>query len=158
MQATLTVASPGNSATGGGWYTLSGSGRINFGFNVRKVDNQCRTGCAYKGNLLFMNNGKWRLKGSLATYSKLATGQAAASGIGNLYWWDASQNAGLGDWVLAQSGVAYTINFYDSGTNGKASTDRFGINIQYKPVSPPQPSNFPNSAPITLKGGDIKVQ
>lgn len=156
-EATLTVASPGNSATGGGWYTLPGSGRVNFGFNVRKVDNKCKNDCAYKGNLLLMNNGKWKLKGALDTYSKLATGEGAASGIGDLYWWDASLNGGLGDWALAQSGVAYTINFFDSGGKGKNSTDTFGINIQYVPV-PPQPGNLPNSAPIQLKGGDIKVQ
>lgn len=156
-EATLTVASPGNSATGGGWYTLPGSGRVNFGFNVRKVDNKCKNDCAYKGNLLLMNNGKWKLKGALDTYSKLATGEGAASGIGDLYWWDASLNGGLGDWALAQSGVAYTINFYDSGGKGKKSTDAFGINIQYVPV-PPQPGSLPNSAPMPLKGGDIKVQ
>jgi CSLREA domain-containing protein len=155
--ATLTVASPGNSATGGGWYTLSGSGRINFGFNVRKVDNKCKSNCEYKGNLLLMNNGKWKLRGSLDTYSKLSTGQGAASGVGDLYWWDSSLNGGLGDWALAQSGVAYTINFYDSGKKGKASTDAFGINIQYVPVLP-QPSSLPNSSPTQLKGGDIKVQ
>jgi hypothetical protein len=33
-EATLTVASPGEAATGGGWYTLPGSGRANFGFTV----------------------------------------------------------------------------------------------------------------------------
>ena len=156
-EATLTVASPGNSATGGGWYTLPGSGRINFGFNVRKVDDKCNTNCAYKGNLLLMNNGKWRLKGSLDTYSKLANNQGAASGTGELYWWNQSLNGGLGDWVLAQSGVSYTINFYDSGGKGKNATDTFGINIQYVPVSP-QPNSLPNSTPIQLKGGDIKVQ
>ena len=74
-QATLMVASPGNSATGGGWYTLSGSGRINLGFNVRKVDKACTVNCSYKGNLLLINNGKWRMKGNLTLYSKLATGQ-----------------------------------------------------------------------------------
>jgi CSLREA domain-containing protein len=155
--ATLTVASPGNSATGGGWYTLPGSGRINFGFNVRKVDNKCKTNCAYTGHLLLMNNGKWKLKGTLDTYVKLSNGKGAASGAGDLYWWDSSLNGGLGDWALAQSGVAYTINFYDSGKSGKSSTDAFGINIQYTPI-PPQPNSLPNSSPVTLKGGDIKVQ
>jgi CSLREA domain-containing protein len=156
-QATLTVASPGNSANGGGWYTLSGSGRVNFGFTVRKTDNKCTSNCTYKGQVLLINNGKWRLKGTLSTYSKLSTGQGAASGTGDLYWWDSSLNGGLGDWALAQSGVSFTINFYDSGKKGKASTDTFGINIQYKPVSP-QPNTLPNSAPQVLKGGDIKVQ
>ena len=155
-QATLMVASPGNSATGGGWYTLSGSGRINFGFNVRKVDKACTVNCSYKGNLLLINNGKWRLKGNLTLYSKLATGQGAASGTGNLYWWDPSLNGGLGDWALAQQNVAFTISFYDSGKSGKSSTDKFGINIVYSPAAP-QPGTLPNSTPQLLKGGDIKV-
>lgn len=160
-EATLLVASPGNAATGGGWYTLPGSGRISFGFNVRKVDNKCKNNCAYKGNLLLMNNGKWRLKGTLDAYSKLANGSGAASGVGDLYWWDASLNGGLGDWALAQSDVAYTVNFFDGGGKGKGKNsgpaDTFGIEIQYVPV-PPQPDSLPNSAPTQLKGGDIKVQ
>jgi hypothetical protein len=155
-QAALTVASPGDSANGGGWYTLSGSGRINFGFTVRKTDNTCTSNCTYKGQLLLINNGKWRLKGALNAYSKLSTGQGAASGTGTLYWWNQSLNGGLGDWVLAQSGVSFTTNFYDSGKSGKSSTDTFGIRIVYTPV-PPQPSSLPNSAPQLLKGGDIKV-
>jgi hypothetical protein len=156
-EATLTVASPGNAATGGGWYTLSGSGRVNFGFTVRKTDNKCTSNCAYRGQLLLVNNGKWRLKGTLTTYSKLSTGQGAASGTGDLYWWDSSLNGGLGDWALAQSGVNFTINFFDSGKSGKSSTDAFGIKIQYTPVSP-LPNNLPNSSSTQLKGGDIKVQ
>ena len=79
-----------------------------------------------------------------------------ASGTGNLYWWNASLNGGLGDWALAQSGVSYTINFYDSGKSGKSSTDTFGIRIVYTPVAP-QPSALPNATPQLLKGGDIKV-
>lgn len=155
--ATLTVASPGDSANGGGWYTLSGSGRVNFGFTVRKTDPSCTINCSYKGQLLLINNGKWKLKATLNAYSKLSTGQGAASGTGSLYWWNQSLNGGLGDWALAQSGVNFTINFYDSGTSGKSSTDTFGINIQYKPVSP-QPSNLPNSTPQLLKGGNIVVK
>ena len=39
-------------------------------------------------------------------------------------------------WALAQSGVSYTINFYDSGKSGKSSSDTFGIRIVYTPVAP----------------------
>jgi len=156
-QATLTVASLGDSANGGGWYTLNGSGRVNFGFTVSKTDKNCTVNCTYKGQLLLINNGKWRLRGSLGSYVKLSTGQGAASGTGNLYWWDPTLNGGLGDWSPAQSGVSFTINFFDSGKTGKSSTDSFGINIQYTPISP-QPASLPNSTPIVLKGGDIKVK
>ena len=155
--ATLTAAAPGNSATGGGWYTLSSSGRVNLGFNVRKADNKCTSNCAYKGNLLLMNNGKWKLKGTLNTYVKSSTGVGTAGGVGDLYWWDASLNGGLGDWALAKAGVTYTISFYDGGSGKKVKTDTFGISIKYTPVSP-QPSSLPNSGLTPLKGGDIKVQ
>jgi hypothetical protein len=64
--------------------------------------------------------------------------------------------AGSGDWAVAQSGVSYTINFYDSGKTGKSSTDSFGIRIVYTPVVP-QPSTLPNTTPQQLKGGDVKV-
>ena len=155
--ATLTVGSSGDSANGGGWYTLSGSGRINFGFTVSKVDNKCTSNCAYQGQLLLINNGKWRLKGTLTGYVKTATGTGAASGTGDLFWWDTTLNGGLGDWALAQSGVAFTINFFDSGKTGKSSTDSFGINIQYTSVSP-QPGSLPNSSSQLLKGGNITVK
>ena len=150
------MASPGAAASGGGWYTLSGSGRVNFGFTVRKADSNCSSNCAYKGQLLLINTGKWRLKGNLTAYSKTSTGQSAASGTGDLYWWNASLKGGLGDWAPAKSGVSYTINFYDSGKSGKSSGDTFGIRIVYTPVAP-QPSTLPNSTPQPLKGGDIKL-
>ncbi len=155
--ATLTIGSNGDSANGGGWYTLSGSGHINFGFTVRKTDSTCTLNCTYQGQFLLINNGKWRLKGTLNGYVKTKTGTGASSGIGDLYWWNTSLNGGLGDWQLAASGVSFTINFYDSGKSGKNSGDTFGVNIQYTPV-PPQPSSLPNSSPQPLKGGNIVVK
>lgn len=89
------------------------------------------------------------------TASGAAAGECVAGGTGDLYWSDASLNGGLGDWALAQKGVSYTINFYDSGKSGKSSTDTFGIRIVYTPVAP-QPSVLPNATPQLLKGGDIK--
>jgi len=148
---------PARPAAGGGWYTLSGSGRLNFGFTVRKVDSKCTSNCAYKGQMLLVNNGKWRLKGNLTACSKTSTGNGAASGTGDLYWWDTSLNDGLGDWTLAQSGVSYTITFSFSGKSGKSSTDAFGIHIVYTPVALPHPSTLPNSTLQVMKGGDIKV-
>ena len=43
LNAIRMVASSSAAATGGCWYTLSGSGRVNFGFTVRLVDNKCFT-------------------------------------------------------------------------------------------------------------------
>jgi hypothetical protein len=150
--ATVTVAKPGDAATGGGWYTSSGSGRVNFGFVVHLVPN---TTNQYTGQFLLINNGKWRLKGTLNSYVKTST-QGAASGTSNLYWWDTTLNGGLGDWHLAQSGVAYTISFSASGANTKSSPGSMGIQISYTPVSP-QPATLPNSSPTSLKGGHIQV-
>ena len=152
--ATITVAQPGTSATGGGWYTLSGSGRVNFGFTVRKVPNS--NPIVYKGQCVSINNGKWRLKGTLDTYVKTGS-NGAASGVGNLYWWNPTLNGGLGDWVLSQSSVAYTISLYDNGSGGKNSGDKFGIVIQHTIVSPPEPGTLPNASPTQLKGGNLTL-
>lgn len=146
--SSVTVASPGDSASGGGWYTLpntsSGSGRVNFGFTVNKVPN---TTNVYKGQILVMNQGKWRLKGTLDTYVKNTT-SGAASGSGNLFKWNATTLA----WDL-HSSVTYTINVTDGGSGGKkaATADKFGIKINSSTPT------LPNSAPVDLKGGDIKV-
>ena len=154
-EATLTVASPGDSANGGGWYTLTGSGRSNFGFTVRTVPNSSPV--AYKGQFVMINNGKWRLKGTLNSYLKTST-SGAASGVGTLYYWDAAANGGLGAWAVSQLGVTYTISLVDSGQGGKNSGDKFGIHIDHVVVSPPEPANLPNSAPQALKGGDITLK
>jgi len=110
--------------------------------------------CTYKGQLLLENDGKWMLKGSLNSYSKLGSGKAVSSGVGTLYWWKASLNNGHGGWVLAAQSVNFTINYFDSNKPLKSSTDSFGITIQYTPVSP-QPGVLPNSGLTTLKSGDI---
>ena len=153
--ASVTVAGPGDAANGGGWYTASGSGRINFGFTVSKVPNA--NPARYKGQAVIQNNGKWRLKGTLNSYVKVASKmQGSASGIGDLSWWDLTLNGGLGGWRLAKPGVAFTMTFTDVGSGGKNSTDTMGVSIQYTPVSP-EPSTMPNSSPQPLKGGNVKV-
>ena len=158
-EATLTVASPGDAAGGGGWYTLTGSqagsGRVNFGFTVHKVPKT--TPARYEGQLLLINNGKWRLKGTIDSYLKLDT-KGAASGTGNLYWWNPTLNGGLGDWVLSEAGVSFTISFEDAGKGGRKSGDKFGIHINHVVVAPPEPTALPNSSPQPLKGGDVRVR
>jgi hypothetical protein len=149
--ATVTVASPGDASSGGGWYTLSGSGRVNFGYTVRK-----QTNGTYSGQFTLVNNGKWRLKGTLNTYSK--TGNSGATGgVGTLYWWNSSLNGGLGGWAQAATNVSFTASFADKGTGAKnQQPDTFGLHVNYTPQSP-QPSTLPNSSPVALKGGDIRV-
>lgn len=158
-EASLAVASPGAAASGGGWYSLSGTGRSNFGFNVRKVSN---TTNSYKGQLLLINNGKWRIKGTLTGYGLTgtsgltATKAGSATGTGSLYWWNPALNAGLGGWQLAQSPLSFTINFSASAAGKKASPGSFGIQFGYRPVSP-QPSALPTSVAQLLKGGTVNV-
>jgi len=147
--ATLTIAAPGAAATGGGWYTLSGSGRVNFGMTVKKLPSG-----DYSGQFTLVNNGKWRLKGTLNSYAK--TGMSgAAGGTGTLYWWDSTLNGGLGGWAVAGTGVAFTASFTDQGPNGSKTADTFGVHINYTPVAPQQ--QLPNGSPVVLKGGGINI-
>jgi hypothetical protein len=157
--AVLTVASPGDSATGGGWYTERTAGRINFGFTVQRVPNTSNP-TQYKGQFLLINNGKWKLKGSLDNYGKLSANKGAASGTGDLFWWNPALNGGLGGWQLAASGVGFSIQFQDNGSGAKRPKDTMGVvNILYTPISP-QPSTLPKTPAnnlASLKGGDIRV-
>ena len=156
-QATVSVGSPGALAMGSGTYTLGGSGSVSFRFTVYRASFICLTNCSFKGQLDLTNAGKWRLTGNLTSYIKSSAHDGAASGNGDLYWWDGSLNSGAGGWLLAQKGVSYTITLYDGGLFGWTSTDKFGINIAYTPVSPPQPGTLPNSTPQTLTRGDISA-
>jgi hypothetical protein len=158
----LVVVGSGDTANGGGWYTLdstsTGSGRVNFGFTVQKVPN---TTNGYKGQLLLQNNGKWRFKAALdctGCYGKSSTTPpvGAVTGSGKLYKWDATLNGGLGDWALVNSSAPFTINFTDASQGGgKKSSDAFSISIGYTTQSGDAP--LPNSKLITLKGGDVKL-
>ena len=57
---------PGDSAYGGGWYTLTG--RTNFGFEVSAVPKTSPV--QYKGQLVWGYKGAWRFKGTLSSYTK----------------------------------------------------------------------------------------
>jgi hypothetical protein len=143
--ATYTAGSAGDSATGGGWYTPNG--RSNFGFVVNKVPNSS----AYKGQLLFINNGKWRLKADLNNYTKTKT-NGSASGTGTLSFMD-----GSGAWVVSEKNVNVTISFADNTQGGgKKSSDTMGIHIVHVIVAG-EPSSLPNGDPQPLKGGDITM-
>ena len=160
-ETSLLVADPGAAATGGGWYTLQGAGRVNFGFTVKLVEG---TTDEYKGEVLLINKGSWRLKGTLDTYMSTGT-SGAASGVGKLYLWNPDVD-GLGNsgWELSVEEVPFTISFTDTydgtGTGNAKKTvtlDTFGIHINY-PVVSPEPGTLPNSAPQTLKGGNISIR
>ncbi|PPD58057.1 Calx-beta domain-containing protein [Dehalogenimonas etheniformans] len=162
-EATLTIADPGAAAAGGGWYTAEGIGRVNFGFTVKVVDPLANP-LTYKGQILLINNGKWRLKGDLTSYVYLAASSSGAcSGTGTLYRWDATARGGLGDWVVSETGVTFTISFVDNGSgasgNGKKVTipDTFGIHINHVLVSG-EPVRLPNTDPQSIGGGNIDIK
>jgi predicted outer membrane repeat protein len=154
--ATLSVASPGDAAYGGGRYSLNGSDRINFAFTVRKLIRVCQTNCIYLGLLVLQDTGHWRLAGGLSSYSKTADGHGVASGAGILQWWNPNLRAGRGGWQLAKAVTPFTIRFFDGGPGGpQTSNDAFGIQINFSPT-PPQPA-LPNSSPQPLDRGIVSV-
>jgi hypothetical protein len=150
-QATFTYAPAGKSAGGGGWYSLPGSGRVNFAFEINK---QKRSG-VYKGQALIQNTRKWRLKGKLTRCVKTGS-SGAASGSGSLYVWDQTLNGGLGDWKLAAADVPYTLSFVDppkgkaKGKGKPAAKDMLGVRIAYATAAG-QPA-LPNSVPVAVQG------
>jgi hypothetical protein len=160
--ATLTAATAGDSATGGGWvnlssgsYCQSGAGRANFGFVINKKPDS--NPVEYKGQFVLVNNSRWRLKGDLNSYVKLLNSPTgSSSGTGKLYWWDQTLNAGTGGWVLVGSNVSFTISFTDNGSGKRATPDSISIQIQYSPV-PPQDKLPKCGSQVPLSGGDITV-
>jgi len=141
----VVVGSLSDQAAGGGW--INDNGRANFGFTVHSVS---KTTNDFKGQLLFINKNKWRLKGDLTSFSKDANGVGTSSGTGDLYFMN-----GNGGWQLAQLGVTFTIKFTAPGKK-KSQPATFGIVINYTPT-PPQPAS-PNTAPMVLKGGSINMK
>lgn len=153
-EATLTIADPGASANGGGWYSLAGSGRVNAAFTVRVIEGSDPV--AHRGQLLLINNGKWRLKGTIDRYGQVEH-SGSASGVGNLYRWDLAAE----DWVLSEADVPFTATFEDAATGGKGrkhgeATDTFGIHIDHVTTSD-DPALLPNSEPRPLGGGNVVV-
>jgi len=151
----------GQGATGGGWYTLEDRGRVNFSFNVNPIPNT--DPIKYKGEILIVNEDRWRLKGTLNFY-RYSGSRAEAVGSGQLYYWDSTLKKGHGDWVkvldfLGRDTISFGINFYDVNT-GKAKDsldrDKFGISISID--IPPGAPPLPNSSPAILEGGNIDIK
>jgi CSLREA domain-containing protein len=145
---------PGAAASGGGWYRLPDGSRVAFAFHVRKADSGCQAGCAYRGRLVLVDKAGWRVKGSLTSYTLTAEGVGSAAGTGTLARWDARRHGGDGGWVIVKGGASFKISFADGGTGAK---DAFGIVIT--PASADRmPAPLPNSAPIPLRGGEIRAR
>lgn len=152
----ITVASPGDAATGGGWYFWKDSGaakRVNFGFTVSKeADN------SYKGSLLLVNQGAWRLKGNLDSFTK--DGSAGqAGGTGTLYQWVCSNPSDplTCSWQNPQA-VSFKIMFTDYAA-GKAKGKKSAVVDQFalRQISV-RNSTLPISDLKDLKGGNIVLR
>jgi hypothetical protein len=146
----------GQSANGGGWYTLEDRGRVNFSFTVNQVPNTDPV--QYKGEILLINDGRWKLKGTLNNY-RYTSLLSWAIGNGELSYWNGALNKGQGGWVMVGDNVGFGINFADLNT-GKAkdslNRDKFGINISIDiPAGAPP---LPNSSPAVLEGGNIDIK
>jgi hypothetical protein len=111
--AVLSVAQAGSDAHGGGWYKAPSATppRVNFGFSVKKQQDG-----TFKGQLLWMNNERYKLKGTITGYGKFTCPTSdgvvcgVATGTGTLYEWD----SGTGTWVNPQS-VGFAAKFWDGG-------------------------------------------
>lgn len=147
--ATITVAAAGAAASAGGFYTLGGAGRVSVGMTVRAVPKTTPT--QYRGQILLINNGKWRLKGTVTTYGKSGS-MGTIAGTGSLQWWDQTFNGGLGAWVVVASTATYSATMT---ATTKSSPGSFGVTIVYTPVAPQ--GGLPNSPAQLLKGGRINL-
>jgi hypothetical protein len=148
--ATLAVVGAGSAADGGGWYSLTDAPRVNFAFIIRPVAGV--KPAHYTGSLLLLD-GRWRLSGTISDYSNASGGNKAASGSGDLAYWDASTKK----WVSTTGPSSFTISFRDGAQGSGKKADLFGIQIDHLVWSPPEPSTLPNSAPQQIKAGDIRV-
>jgi hypothetical protein len=115
------------------------------------------------GQFLAINNGKWRLKGTLNFFGNTTcptitgwTGVCGSvSGVGKLYSWDQTLSGGLGDWVFEDE-VTFTAGFYDGGSSrkGGAKPDYAGI-LTITGYS--GSDALPLSLPIQLMGGNVTL-
>ena len=148
----------GQGATGGGWYTLEDRGRVTFSFNVEPIPNPVDH-IKYKGELLLINDGRWRLKGAMKYYHYNGNSQGEAVGSGSLYLWNKALNEDKGGWEMVVDNVGFGINFADLDTgNAKdpLSLDKFGLSISVEVPAGAPP--LPGSSPAVLEGGNINIK
>lgn len=141
----IVIATTGDSTTGGGVYhvdsNISGSPRVHFGFTVqRSTKTDKRTGITeviQRGQLLWLNNNRWRLKASLYSRSTASDPPVfgtipCPSGVGvsgsnpkcgvivghgwlerwnsNTVQWERATDLGSSGWV------SFTATIYDGGS------------------------------------------
>ena len=151
----------GTAATGGGWLTLDDGSSATITFNVSQVP-KTENNPAYKGNLLLVNEGRWRLSGDVTLYvSRADVGRVY--GIGRLERWDATLAKGKGGWASVSEQARFQLTFIDADAAGAADAkgtarpkDMIGVSIDV-PVPADGPA-LPNTDLVELKGGNIDAK
>ena len=161
---TLMVAGSGDSSNGGGYYTLTGAGRINFGYTLQVKTT--KTGTTVSGQILWHVQAKTRLKGTITAYNKACPSGTTApagttcgylTGSGSLYAWNSTTNS----WTLTASNVGFQVTAADGGSG--TSCTKKGCSIVLKPdyfrMNLPSVVVSGESTTLTqLKGGNILVK
>ena len=172
------VADAKASSTGGGWYKVEGLNppRVNFGYTAQTKYDKKLGEEGTKGNLVWMHQDSWRLKGVINAGGKLPDEMcgsefaecAAFAGEGTLYEYNPDYNplcpsylpCGQ-EWVNPSANTPFLFFANDGGTSREClnknkckeveKPDQFGIRIELESVPA-------ESEPVYLNGGNLVVK
>ena len=172
------VADPKASSTGGGWYKIDGLSppRVNFGYTAQSKYNKKLDEYSTKGNLVWMHQEQYRLKGVITEGGKLPEEMcdsefaacAAFGGEGTLYEHNPNYDPGCPsyltcgqEWINGIANTPFVIFVNDGGTSREClnkkkckeveKPDQFGIQIDYESIPA-------ESDPLYLNGGNLVVR
>lgn len=172
VYAVVLATSTTDASSGGGYYNVSGAGKINFGYTVQV--NKSKNGSTQVSGQILWNsqNGKFRFKGVITGFVKTTTDCAPGAicgriiGTGTLRVRDE-----FGEWIVVASGMAFKASVTDAGTasvctGGRKSTcstvnkpDFFGIDILGSNLTGEQTApagGWPTA--VQLSGGNILIK
>ena len=183
----VTVVPDANaSSTGGGWYKIEGltPPRVNFGYTAQTKYNKKLREDETKGNLVWMHQDSWRLKGVIDGGGKLPDGEcadefaecAAFAGTGTLYEYNSNYDpycpsynfsyCGL-EWINPSPNTPFIFFANDGGTSreciGKKKCkevekpDQFGIQISLEALDAESESGATEDL-FYLNGGNLVVK
>jgi hypothetical protein len=171
------VADPKASSTGGGWYKVDATPpRVNFGYTAQRKYNKKLDEYSTSGNLLWMHQDSYRLKGVIDSGGMLPEEMcdpefaacAAFAGEGTLYEHNPAYDpaclpteyCGL-EWINPSPNTPFVIFVNDGGTSRECVSkkkckdvekpDQFGIEIELESIPA-------ESDPVYLNGGNLVVR
>jgi hypothetical protein len=174
------VADAKASSTGGGWYKVEGltPPRVNFGYTAQRKYNKKLDEYSTSGNLLWMHQDNYRLKGVIDSGAMLPYEECAAefaacaafAGKGTFYehnpdydpYCPVENLAFCGtEWINPSPNTPFVILVNDGGTSRECVSkkkckevekpDQFGIEIALESIPA-------ESAPVYLNGGNLVVK